>query len=129
MQAPTWYKETVRAYYSEYKTEVYAKEGTQAAIGVRPFPLDDNILKSTFCASLSADTLLSRWEQGLNVKKRHLIAELVMAHRTSADKPRQGRDGVILWEGVVPTQAIDAIATALTKVVSRDGAAFLVGLH
>eukprot|EP00873_Tetraselmis_striata_P037996 jgi/Tetstr1/458260/TSEL_044748.t1 len=154
----TWYKETVRAYYSEYKTEVYAKEGTQAAIGVRPFPLDDNILKSTFCASLSADTLLSRWEQGLNVKKRHLIAELVMAHRTSADKPRQGEMvfcidwslswgsvyklnngkkgigvvitnglGVILWEGVVPTQAIDAIATALTKVVSRDGAAFLVG--
>eukprot|EP00873_Tetraselmis_striata_P033325 jgi/Tetstr1/453589/TSEL_003983.t1 len=80
----TWYKETVRAYYSEYKTEVYAKEGTQAAIGVKPFPLDDNILKSTFY------TLLSRWEQGLNVKKRHLIAELVMAHRTSADKPRQG---------------------------------------
>eukprot|EP00873_Tetraselmis_striata_P014465 jgi/Tetstr1/434729/TSEL_023782.t2 len=132
--------------------------GTQAAIGVRPLPLDDNILKSTFCASLSADTLLSRWEQGLNVKKRHLIAELVMAHRTSADKPRQGEMvfcidwslswgsvyklnngkkgigvvitnglGVILWEGFVPTQAIDAIATALTKVVSRDGAAFLVG--
>lgn len=25
-------------------------QGTQAAIGVRPFPLDDNILKSTFCA-------------------------------------------------------------------------------
>lgn len=72
------------------------------------------------------------------MKKRHLIAELVMAHRTSADKPRQGEMvfcidwslswgsvyklnngkkgigvvitnglGVILWEGVVPTQAIE----------------------
>lgn len=45
--------------------------------------------------SLSADTLLDRWEEGLKNKKHHLAAELVLAHVSSPEGKMQKGEQVL----------------------------------